>query len=29
LHGDHPRATQNAQLLREALENAGIEIVSF
>ena len=29
LHGDHPRATQNAQLVREALENAGIEIVSF
>ena len=29
LHGDHLRATQNAQLVREALEKAGIEIASF
>jgi UPF0271 protein len=29
LHGDHLRAAQNAQLVREALEKAGIEIASF
>ena len=29
LHGDHVRAAQNAQLVREALEKSGIEIVSF
>jgi len=29
LHGDHPRAAQNAHLVRDALENAGIEIFSF
>ena len=29
LHGDHPRAVQNVQLVRAALENAGIEIVAF
>jgi UPF0271 protein len=26
LHGDHPRAAQNARLVREALEKSGIEI---
>jgi 5-oxoprolinase (ATP-hydrolysing) subunit A len=29
LHGDHPSAAQNARLVREALETAGIEITPF
>ena len=29
LHGDHRCAAQNAQLVRDALEKAGIQIVSF
>lgn len=29
LHGDHPLAAQNAKLVREALEKAGIEIVAL
>ena len=29
LHGDHPRAAQNAKLVWDALEKARIEIVSF
>lgn len=29
LHGDHPHAAQNVQLVRQALEKAGIEIISF
>jgi UPF0271 protein len=29
IHGDHPSATQNAQRVRAALENAGIEVIAF
>jgi UPF0271 protein len=29
LHGDHPRAAQNAQLVHETLEKSGIEIVAL
>lgn len=29
LHGDHPRAAQNAKLVREALERWGVEVMAF
>ena len=29
LHGDHPKAAQNARLVHEALETSGIRIVTF
>jgi 5-oxoprolinase (ATP-hydrolysing) subunit A len=29
LHGDHPHAAQNAKLVREALEKAGIEVLGL
>jgi 5-oxoprolinase (ATP-hydrolysing) subunit A len=29
LHGDHPRAAQNAKLVRDALEKSGIEIAAL
>jgi UPF0271 protein len=29
IHGDHPLAAQNAQRVRAALENAGIEVIAF
>jgi UPF0271 protein len=29
LHGDHPNATQNARLVREALEKSDLEVAGF
>jgi UPF0271 protein len=29
IHGDHPYAAQNAKLVREALEKAGMEVIAF